>query len=158
MSTYTPRFLAKVQNKEFVFASDYNRGRFREYLQTLDGKDVVIEVRKKTTQRSNKQNNYYWGAILPTICTYTGGTAEEADRDLRGMFLKQESYMKMIDLETGEVLKESKISIPSIPSSKELTTGEFSEYLMKIESWAIPFFEIEHWPDPEEYELRHLTV
>lgn len=158
MSNYTPRFLAKVQNKEFVFATDYNRGRFRDYLWTLDGKDVVIEVRKKTSQRSNKQNNYYWGAILPTICSYTGGTVEEADRDLRGMFLTQVSYMKHVDLKTGEVLKESKISIPSIPSSKELTIGEFAEYLMKIEVWAIPFFEIEHWPDPEEWELRHLTI
>lgn len=159
MSDFVPRFRAKIEDRQFKFATDYNEARFKEFLRTLEGKEVVITVQRKTTQRSNKQNNYYWGAIIPLIMDHMGETEpREVDRVLRGMFLTRTKTVKAVDVETGETIKESSLEIPDVPSSKELTVGEFVEFLMKVEAWAIPFFGIERWPDPEEWELRDIMI
>lgn len=158
MSSFVPRFRAKVEGSEIKFATDYNAARFRDYLRSLDGKQVVVTVQRKTTQRSNKQNNYYWGAILPLIAEHIGESVEETHHLMVGMFLVRERHLKAVDKETGEVLKTSNVVIPYLPSTTELTVGEFQEYLMKMELWAIEFLGIQRFPDPDEWELRDLMI
>ena len=67
----------------------------------------------------------------------------------------------MTDEDTHEALrlkflKDKTHKLETVRSTAELTKGEFAEYLIDIQNWAIPFLGIEKWPDPEEWEIRNI--
>lgn len=95
---------------------------------------IQVSIEPKKKKRSWKQNNYYWGAILPIVGEATGFTEEEAHDALKHKFL---------------VIKGDKLD--KVRSTVQLSTGEFTEYIMKITQWGSEFLGIEKWPEPDEY-------
>lgn len=135
----SPVFYGVVRAGKIVLDTEVLKKRFMDRLRALEGKKVELIVKKYTKRRSLNQNNYYWGAIIPMIADYTGMIDEEVHEAMRLMFLKDKSK-----------------KLETVKSTSELSKGEFAEYLVDIQNWAIPFFNIEKWPDPEEWTIINL--
>ena len=57
------RFYGTVSDGRLVLDA---RQAFIEAVRTLEGRQVVLELRQ-SRKRSNQQNRYYWGAVLPIV-------------------------------------------------------------------------------------------
>lgn len=90
-----------------------------DYLLSVDGKPLIVDIRRETGVRSNNQNNYYW-ACMEIISNSTGHTAEELHSLFKRLFLPPK-YIKVL----GRELK-----VPG--STSTLNKSEFVEYMMKI--------------------------
>lgn len=88
------------------------------YLQTLEGKYVEVVVRKERSERSNNQNNYYWGVVLQLLSDHTGYTTDEMHEICKHQFLIVHGKFDYVK------------------STTKLNTVEFEEYLDKIKNWA----------------------
>jgi hypothetical protein len=103
------------------------------------GNKVTIIITDKKPKRSERQNNYYWGAYLPLIAESSGHTVDELHARFKSEFL---------DTSVGMVYKkETKVQ----GSTSELTIGAFIEYILNIEQLTgIPA------PPTENYDLPTL--
>ena len=96
--------------------------------------------------RSLSQNAYYWAVVCGMVkdglrdAGYDAVmTDEDAHEVMKHLFLKKEIVNKNTDER-----------IPSVRSTTELTTFEFSEYIEQIISWAAQYLNIVI-PYPNEY-------
>jgi hypothetical protein len=109
--------------------------RLGKYIENLGNINVDIIIRKHKAQRSNSQNSYYWGVVLPILGGYFGYENDEVHFALRNKFLKKGAC----DLETAR-------------STASLSTAEFEEYLEDIRRWAITDYNV-NIPLPNEVEI-----
>ena len=128
-----PIFLGTVKQGKLSFN---NLQQFTDYLKSLGEKSVEIIVRKIIRIRSNNQNRYYWGVVVPLLVNATGYTTEEMHEALKMLFLK--------DLTR---------KIPTLRSTADLTTTEFEDYLGKVRMWAAQELSCVI-PDPNEVDFR----
>lgn len=115
----------------------YDANNFQELKYRLLGKEIELQLKKKTKKRSNPQNAYYWGCVLTVFGNALGYTAEEMHLICADKFLKY--------YEIGK-------PFPRIRSTTELSTVQFNEYCSQIQIWASTDFGI-YIPDPNEWEL-----
>ena len=47
--------------------SGYASETLREFISSNNGKNLEIVVKRKRAKRSNAQNKFYWGAVIPII-------------------------------------------------------------------------------------------
>jgi hypothetical protein len=121
---------SKIANKEEVRAlfSDLKDGRYLVELTTAN-------------KRTNPQNRYYWGLVIPMIQKGiedmgTELTKEETHEMLKAKF----NYSELVNTSTGECEL-----IPRTTST--LTTVQFMGYLEKIQRFAAEFLGLVI-PDP----------
>ena len=107
---------------------------WKNYLISLNGKHVDVVVRTHKAQRSNNQNNYYFGVVCKILGDYFGYDPEEMHDALKMKFLRS-GYC---DIET-------------VRSTTKLNTAEFEEYLEKVRRWAITEYNV-NIPLPNEIE------
>lgn len=121
----------------------HNRKRFDREVLAFSGKEVEVIVQRHRSKRSDQQNRYYWGGVVPIVCmglNDIGYRINEADTHeyLKATFLKD----SIVNERTGELL-------PMIGSTRKLTTIGFMEYIQDIQRWAAEFLGVEI-PDPNE--------
>lgn len=111
-----------------------NRKGFDEDMLTLDGKSVVISIEKKKSKRSDAQNRYWWGVVIPIVKQGLKDagfqdykTGESVHELLKYRFLKTDSVS-----EHGETLER-------IKSSTELSKGEFMELIAEVQQWSAEY-------------------
>jgi hypothetical protein len=105
-----------------------------QYLRGLEGKEVEMIVRQYRRQRTDPQNNYYFGVVIKIIGDYVGEDDYQAVHEaLKIKFLGTE--------------RKKGLDIPK--HSKTLKTHQFSEYVEKIKRWAAQEYGI-YIPDAEE--------
>ena len=127
----TPKFECTIQDGEL-----HAPPKMVDYISTLKDGEYYLTVKRKTKSRSNSQNKYYWGVIIPMIADEVGYKFNiEAHEALKFMFLKQ-----------------SKNGLTSLRSTSDLTTVEFEEYAKKCREWASEFLNL-LIPLPNEVEL-----
>ena len=128
----TPKFFATIQNGKPVFDS---RGKLMAYLSGYkDGTRIEATFKQYRRQRTNPQNKYYWGVVVPILANHFGYTKDEMHDALRWQFLRKQD-------------KEP----PTVRSTAELTTVEFNAYIDEIVIWAATEFQVVV-PDPGEIE------
>lgn len=132
------RFYGAVTDGRLVLDA---RQAFLEAVRGLDGKLVVLELRQSRS-RSNQQNRYYWGAVLPIV--QDGMKAVGVSMSIEQVH----ELMKYKFLQIEYVTNDGEI-IQSIGSSKELSPPEFNEYIERIQQWASEYLGITI-PDPNE--------
>ena len=113
-----PKFPAKIVDGKIKVLDPAH---FRHYLgkfQPTDNLDLMIG--KHRNQRSNKQNRYYWGCVLPLIAEHTGHGVDELHEVFKRLFLKKKFV----------VWDGKEIAMPG--STPEQDTLEFTEYIEKI--------------------------
>ena len=101
-------------------------------LQNFEGKEVEVCIKKWRDKRSNQQNKYYWGAIIPLLAENFGYENEEMHEALKFKFLSK-----------------GHTTLPTVISTTKLDTQDFFEYIEKIKRWATIEYQIV-LPEPED--------
>jgi hypothetical protein len=111
MAHPVPIFSGHIENHKLVVA---DREGMEKWISHLNGKSVQVVIRRYRKGRSLAQNRWYWGVIVPLMADHCGYDDEEMHSALRMRFL-----MKYEGL------------VPTIRSTTDLSTVEFSEYCEK---------------------------
>lgn len=88
----------------------------------------------QTRTRSNAQNSYWWGVVIPLVAEATGFNHDETHDALKEKFLGQD------DLTTG---------LRKIGSTAKLDTGQFTDLIERVRSWARDYLGC-YIPSPNE--------
>jgi hypothetical protein len=114
-----------------------NRDLLSDVIKSLEGKDIIITIEKKRKKRSNPQNSYYFGVVIPMMKQgFYNSLGEHVGTDEIHTFLKNRFLFK-------EIVNENNAEIIKMPqSTTELTTIQFEEYLDKIREFGLEFLNI----------------
>ena len=123
MSKIFPTFKALVNNGKLEMEGQI-KDSFNSYLKTLSG-FVTVSVKpwKEKHERSNEQNRYYFGCVLPLISEHLGYTVEECHEIMKALFIPRLFHIKGL-------------AVAACGTTTTLTTAEMEEYLSNIRSWA----------------------
>ena len=121
-----------------------NRNLILNALETFEGQEVILTIQKAKKRRSNPQNSFYHGVVIPIMqqCLKDAGylmTNESVHDMLKLRFLKESI---LVNEESGEYIER-------IKSTTELTTTQFSEYILDIQKFAVEYFNVVI-PDPNQ--------
>jgi hypothetical protein len=129
-----------------------NRNLVLNAIKTFNNKDVVISFSKPKKNRSNNQNRYYWGLVLPLI---QNGLLE-ATGELRSVDNIHYKILLPLFAPTNEIVnKDTGECITERLTSSDLTTTQFCEYIIEIQKWSAEFLGIDI-PSPNEENLLNL--
>lgn len=113
----TPYFASKIENGDLKL---FDRDGFVRYIKAQpDGKYSLI-VKKWRKPRSNKQNAWYWGVILPLIADETGHTTEELHEIFKKLFLQRQVIM----------FNGQEYELPGTTTT--LNTSEMTEFINRV--------------------------
>lgn len=103
-------------------------------LRTMQGKNVRLSVQEIKRRRSDKQNRYYWGCVLPIVHEMFLDAGNVMDADEVHVFLKQHigKLTKTVSDPKGRMGK-------VVRSSTELTTEEWERFMEAVRAWAAEF-------------------
>ena len=85
------------------------------------GDKVTCYYTNEKLKRTEAQNRYYWGAYLPMISAETGNDIDDLHILFKGKFLSK-GVVEVL----GHKVRQAR-------STTELTAGQFSEYISRIE-------------------------
>lgn len=126
-----------------------NRNLVLNAIQYFNGKNVVISFSKVKKSRSNNQNRFYWGVVIPLIqnglLEATGELRSADDIHYKILLPMFAPINEIVNKDTGEIIIERL-------TSSDLTTTQFMEYIMEIQKWASEFLNIDI-PNPNEETL-----
>ena len=88
---------------------------------SLRGREVQIAISPKRKQRSKRQNDYYWGVVIPLLCDWSGYYPEQIHDAIKHRFL--------FDFD-------KKLGLARIGSTATLSTAEFEKLMRDIREWA----------------------
>lgn len=117
----------------------------------FEGKQIEVTFRRKRKRRSDQQNRYYWGVVVPLIV--------EAFIDLGHSELIQgnsESHeavhamLKRRFMSDGRTLEDKDGNVYELdPTTTDKTAVEMAEYMERIQEWAATCLGVTI-PDPNE--------
>jgi len=123
-----------------------NRDLVLNAIKSFNDKDVVITFSKPKKSRSNNQNRYYWGLVLPLI---QNGLLEVTG-ELRSVDNIHYKILLPLFAPTNEIVnKDTGECITERLTSSDLTTTQFCEYILEIQKWSAEFLGIDI-PSPNE--------
>ncbi len=94
---------------------------FVKYLAGTDGEEITITAHKRRSKRSNKQNAYWWGVVIPLLAEEIGYTHDEMHEALKAKFLSK---------------YDAERDLMKVGSTAKLSTGEFTELMDAVMLWA----------------------
>lgn len=119
MSSPVPIFLGVLTDRGILKLDrpiDYGR-----WLMSLAGQRVEVVVRKRRTQRSDRQNKAYWGLVVAMLAAHLGYDPEELHDALKAKFLS---------------VGNPDDPVRPVRSTTSLTTAEFETYVSQIRRLA----------------------
>lgn len=113
-----------------------NQKAFIKDLALLNGLEVMVTVEKKKKKRSNPQNRYYHGCVIPSI---------KHAMEAKGFFIQSNEIVhelmkvkflkgEIINVATGEIIE-------TIGSTTKLNTLDFENYLEQVRAWAASYLD-----------------
>lgn len=103
-------------------------------LSGMEGKLVRITISESKRRRSNKQNDFYWGYVIPIVKAMFIEQGNDIDND--GVH----EYLKMHVSGLKEVIKDpSGVRKSIVLQSRKLNTHDWEDYITKIRVWAAEF-------------------
>lgn len=123
-----------------------NRALIKEAVESFEGKEIEVTIQRKRKHRSNPQNAFYWGVVLPIVQEGLKDATGEV-RDMNSIHYQiilplVAPKREILNKQTGEVITETM-------TSSEMTTTEFMEFILSIQQWAAEFLGVTI-PDPNE--------
>jgi ribosomal protein L39E len=110
-----------------IILTDFNckssKGKLFDQLKLLKPVPYWIEIKEDKDKRSNRQNRYFHGVMLPILSEHTGYTTNEIKALLKGMFLTYTIELKGLEFEL-------------IKSTSDLDTKEMEEFLEKCRMFS----------------------
>jgi len=126
----TPKFLGTIKEGKPVFD---NRAKLLAYCAGFpDETRFECLIRKQTKRRSDAQNKYYWGVVIPTLGMHFGYNKDEMHDALKWQFLIR-----------------TDVELPTVRSTASLTTAEFKAFVDEVVIWAATDYQVVI-PDPDE--------
>ena len=121
-----------------------NRNLIIDAINSFEGKDVLVTFEKVSKKRSNNQNAYYHGVIIPILQNcFKEHWGEVWSRQKTHDFCKMQfNFFEKVNEETGEIVRVPK-------STTENTTTAQEEYHEEIRKFALEWFGTEI-PMPNE--------
>lgn len=121
-----------------------NRNLIIDAIKSFEGADVLITLENPKKKRSNPQNAFYYGVVIPIVqnCLRNAGyvMTNEATHDLIKLkFLKE---VILTNEDTGEVIERVK-------STTELSTSQFMDFVAEIRQFTNEYFGVDI-PEPNE--------
>lgn len=142
--------MKKIEIKTKIVGGNFKRNRplIKKAIQSMEGKEVYITIRKATKQRSNNQNAYYWGVIIPISQNAIADVWGEiwSKEKTHDFFKIQFCFEEKINESTGEIIKSPK-------STTEQTTTQMEEYHEQIRQFMQEWFNVQIPLPNEEIEL-----
>lgn len=120
--------------------SKQNAAILNSFLKSHEGSIVTITI-NAGKRRSNPQNRYYWGFVVPFVQQLFSQVGHDLTMNEVHEFLKKEFNAKELEVD-GHFL-----SVPG--SSAELNTEEFASYIEKINLFTSNLFGVPV-PEPNE--------
>jgi hypothetical protein len=105
------------------------------------GRQVWVTVVRQSHQRSLPQNKYYFGVVVDTIAGFIGEGRGETHELLKAKFLPARDV---------ELLDGQRLTMP--PTTRTLTSEQFSLYIESIKVWAAQFLGL-HIPEANQVEV-----
>jgi hypothetical protein len=112
-----------------------NRKYISDVIKSFDGANIIITIEKRKKKRSNNQNAFYFGIVIPIMMDAFKDawgeyySATEVHEALKAKYC----FKEQINTNTGEI-----IQIPS--STTNFSTIEWEEYIDKIRAFALEWF------------------
>lgn len=121
-----------------------NRNLVLTAIKSFEGKEVVITIDRLKKKRSNNQNAFYWGCLVPLMQQGAKDlwgevwSIDKAHKHLSNKFVFHES----INQSTGEITQTPK-------STTELTTTGWEIFMTEIRIYLLQDFDIDA-PEPNQ--------
>lgn len=113
------KHLATITNGKVAFD---NPAQWAVDCAKMEGKRVEVDLHLYFPCRSDAQNRYYQGIVIPILMTYTGYSKDEMHEIIKQKFFSREITIK------GEKFL--------LTSTKTATTQEWEEKMSRIREWA----------------------
>ena len=142
MKQPVPIFKGDVVNKKLKLF-DHEKQAIKRWIETFkDGTKLDITIRKHKSKRSNEQNRYYFGVVLPILADYFGhDNIEDMHEDMKLKFNPIESKIEPGKIIGGTTTKLSTVDFFSAETS----------YVERICRWAATEYGI-YIPPPKKAE------
>jgi hypothetical protein len=137
--------------KKFESITSISQGKFTRNrtiilnaIKSFENSDVILTLEKPKKKRSNNQNSFYWGVLIPLMQSGAKDlwgevwSIDKAHKHLSNKFVFHES----INEKTGEVSNTPK-------STTELTTTGWEVFMTEIRIYLLEDFDI-NAPEPNE--------
>jgi hypothetical protein len=128
-----------------------NRPLLEAALRQHEGREVSITIERWRKKRSNEQNAYWWGVIVPIFqdCFREAGMArnkEQTHQLITDLIIQKygDSVILQESVLEGEVFQEKR-------GTSDLSTSEFMELVNEAQMFASEVFDIAI-PDPNQVE------
>lgn len=127
------------------FDEDADKRKLWGVLRTLKGRHRV-EVARYRPRRSDQQNKWYWGVIMPMAAhALTESQGETFDPETAHQFFKALFLSRpVVDRRSGELLTNI------VGSSAVLDTARYTEYVEQVRQWMAEYLGVVV-PDPEAF-------
>lgn len=119
-----------------------------EIAESFEGKHIKITVERNKSVRSNAQNSYYWGVVLPYVLDGFIEVGNRMQRNAENIKLIHE-LMKSKFLDNGAEIADAQGQVYSAPpTTTTLNKSEMGDYIEIIKDWAKEYLNIQI-PNPE---------
>ena len=119
-----------------------NRDMLTNWVAQNKGRNIVLTVERKRKKRSNDQNAYWWGVVVPLTQEGLFHLGNEFTKEQTHELLKAQCNSKEIEGKDG-------LLIPAPHSTADLSTVEFMELIDRVQRWCAEYLGIVI-PDPNE--------
>ena len=122
-----------------------NAKKLNEAFRALNGKDVIVTIQKRRSKRSNAQNDFFHGVVIPIVQQgyLDAGWNEARSADWTKAEIKKFCLIRQaVNEKTGEVKD-------YVGDTSGLTKSEFMDFIADIQQWAAENLGI-YVPDPNE--------
>ena len=115
-----------------------NRGEIINALKSFEGITIKLTIEKFSNKRSNNQNSYYWGVIIPILKdAIFNEWGEVWSKEKTHEFCKMQfNYFEKINEDTGEIVRVPK-------STTENTTTTQKEFHLEIRKFTKEWFNVD---------------
>jgi len=137
--------------KKVQIQTSVNSGRFKrnrnivlDAINSFEGKDLLITFEKVSKKRSNNQNAYYWGVLIPILqnCFREHWGEIWSKEKAHGFCKMQFNFIEKVNESTGEIVRVPK-------STTENTTSAQEELHIEIRNFIFEWFDV-NVPLPNE--------
>lgn len=117
-----------------------NRTTILKALKQYVNKDVLLTIQPLKRNRSNQQNRYYWGVIIPLVQSgLEDVTGEMRSKNEVHEFLKFNfNYKEIVNQSTGEIYREPKTTTTNSTTDMEVYHEEIRRFAHEFLSVEIP--------------------